>query len=156
MPQTLARIPEIKRIVGLSDGQTREGFVPCTHHSGWFNERGEWIGWGDLTREDMSSIARALKDNERFIVLHEEDSYRRFLKCSLPDFRDMPRNEDAPGLDYIAMHAIFIIERRHIYIVSNVQPKRGVESGGWGVRSQFIDTATARDKILESQLEAVC
>jgi hypothetical protein len=102
----------------------------------------------------MESIARELKDGERFIVLHQEDSFLRFLRDIVPDPTRVLRTEDNVDLEYISAHAFFIIERNFIFPVSNVHPRRDVEvTNGIGV--QIIDPATAQEKILGAQLETV-
>ena len=152
MTKNEERTQLIKTCVGLSDGQRRhEGVrVGGTRGSGWYNQRGEWVGWGDLDAEEMRGIAHVLAPNELFIVLHEGDSYYRFLRDLVPDTSRGARSEDAPGLDYIAARAFFIIGKGAIWRVHNVQPSRPVETM-YGVDYHFIDQKHAEEKILHSQ-----
>jgi hypothetical protein len=144
------RQPCLKELVGLSDGQQRLGFVPGTKRSGWFNKDGRWVGWGDLTNRDMVNIASRLKPGEQFIVVHEEDSYRRFLKDIVPDPTRILRTEDTLGLEYVAEHAMFLITPDCIFPVSNVHPRRDAEMWG-GISYQIIDNATAEAMILDGR-----
>lgn len=139
-----------KSILGLNDGQERVGFVPSTKRSNWYNELGEWVGWGDLTREDMQTIARLLEDGERFIVLHEWDSYRRFLRDIVPDPSRILRTENNIELAYIAEHAVFVIERGSIFRVEDVQPI-GQPEEHEGVTFRFVRSSEAKAMILGKQ-----
>jgi hypothetical protein len=85
-----------------------------------------------------------------FIVLHVGDSYYRFLRDLVPDPSRVVRNEDAPGLDYIAAHAFFIIEAGIINRVHNMQPTRPSEEMN-GVIYRFLDQNHAEEKILHLQ-----
>lgn len=152
MNMTKQRVPLLKMAVGLTDGQRhRDGHVvPGTRGSGWYNERGEWIGWGDLDSLEMRGIANRLTVGELFIVLHVEDSYFRFLRNIVPDSSRITRNEDAPGIDYIAEHVLFIIEKGQIHRVHNVHPHRPGEEKN-GVLYQVISQQTAKEKIFGRQ-----
>lgn len=138
----------IKNIAGLSDAQRHPCPVSGTRGSGWYDQSGSWVGWGDLTHREMATIAETLAAGERFIILHEEDSFRRFLRSSLPSFMSSARNEDAPGINYVATHALFIIEPRFIFRVDSIQPNRGIEECATGVNFQFIGKLEAKEKIL--------
>ena len=154
----VAKVQGIKNLVGLLDGQRRTEAlrVACTRRSGWYNNHGEWIGWGDLSGQDMQDISVNLKENESFFVLHEEDAFLKFLRNLVPDASRIVRNEDAPGLDYIATHALFIIEMNAIYRVHHVHPSRPAERQN-GIAYQVIDSNMARAKILgKEKADSVC
>lgn len=135
--------PEHMASVGLFIGQRHRLFVPGTKGSGWYNERGDWFGWGDLTNQNMVAIAQTLKPEQLFIVLHEEDAFRRFLRNVLPDLSRVARSEDAPGLDYVMHHALFVIAQGEISRVHDVHPRRPPEVTG-GIAYRIVECATAR------------
>ncbi|OGZ05923.1 MAG: hypothetical protein A2845_03930 [Candidatus Lloydbacteria bacterium RIFCSPHIGHO2_01_FULL_49_22] len=74
-----------------------------THNSGWYNKAGEKLGWGDLSVENMVCIAAELEADELFIVLSEGKSYWDHQTNGLP--------ESAPGIAYVAKHAMYVIAR---------------------------------------------
>lgn len=137
----------INSLLGLSNGQQRSLFISGTKGSGWYNEKGQWIGWGDLSNEDMVAVARTLGVGARFIVLHAEDAYWRFQKVIVRDPSRAYRDEDAPGLDYIAEHAILIVETNAIYTVNQVLPPRNTDVRD-GITYQVLDKKAAIEKIL--------
>lgn len=137
--------------VDLTDGQNQHGSIPSTKGSGWYNQHGERVGRGGLTRMQMIEIAKGMREGERLIVLHEEDSFRRFLRSSLPDWIYKQRDEDAPGLPHIASHALFIIERNTILRVEKVQPIREAEMVG-DVRFKLISPEDAEARVLGKEV----
>jgi hypothetical protein len=141
----------LKLALGLRDGQRHSDHVSGTRGAGWYNERGQWLGWGDLRNPDLEAIATELTYGERFIILHEEDSYRRFIRNIVPGLSRAFRNEDAPGLDYVAEHAILIIETRAIYSISLVLSARTEWRNG--ITYQVIDKCVAEENILGATLD---
>lgn len=135
---------------GQKIGQRKHGYVPCTRGSGWYDKNGHWIGWGDLTREDMMRIAREIPEGERVIVLHEEDSYRRFLKVLVRDPSREFRNEDEPGLEYLSAHVLFVIESHTISRVDHVHPRRDEPSVDEGVTFRIIDKNEAAALVMSA------
>jgi len=95
-------------LFGLHCGQMCS-YEKCTHNSGWYNRAGEKLGWGDLSTHDMARIAALLETNELFVVLSEGDSYWNPRKSGI--------SESAPGVAYIAMHAMFVIAPGSVYSV---------------------------------------
>jgi len=66
------------RLFGLRQNQMRmDDFV---HNGGWYNCKGEKIGWGDLSPNDIVRLSQELEDGEDFYVLGEQDSYWNFVK----------------------------------------------------------------------------
>lgn len=107
------------RLFGISCGQIRsKDFV---HNGGWYNRQGEKLGWGDLAVEDFQKIRRGLEDGEMFIILGEHDSFWNFATTpgllghnwgTKPDI-------EAPGIDYVAAKARFIITKDGYYFVDD-------------------------------------
>ena len=85
---------------GLSNNQIRgTGII---NSAGWFNLDGERIGNGDLSTQDMATIAKTISSDDLFIVLKEVDAKM-----------DFPANLDylSPGKDYVCTHAVWMIGR---------------------------------------------
>jgi len=56
---------------GLGDAQcVADSFV---HNGRWFNRQGQLLGYGDLSKQNLSTIADELKDGELFLVMREFD-----------------------------------------------------------------------------------
>ena len=65
-------------LFGLRDMQTRVAGLHCSvtkkvifHNAGWYNKKGDEIGWGDLSFGDLLNIKTGLRTGEVFIVLSE-------------------------------------------------------------------------------------
>lgn len=58
---------------GLKIGQNRAKNRFC-HKHGWYNKFGEKIGHGDLTVDDLNTIADELPPDQAFITLCKDDS----------------------------------------------------------------------------------
>lgn len=101
---------------GLSYGQLRGGSAKLTHNSGWYNKNGEKLGFGDLSSNDIKRIAREIAPDELFIVLGEKDSYWNFYHNGR-----INDDEGAPGIDYVAEHARFIIAKSEAFYVNRYQ-----------------------------------
>lgn len=84
-------------LFGLQLDQKRQNEV--IRNAGWFNIKGEKIGKGDLSLDDIDNIACGLQSEDLFIILNEADSSW-----------DMPGNLDrfAPGLPYVMEKARWI------------------------------------------------
>jgi len=106
-----------KNLFGLRCGSIRYGDTKIIHNGGWYNKYGEKLGWGDLSAEDFERIARELESNELFVVLGEEDSHWNFIVRS----RIVGMGSEAPGLDYVAEHAQYVVTKGQTYHVSRFQ-----------------------------------
>jgi hypothetical protein len=73
--------------------------------AGWFNGKGERLGYGDLSIKDINRISKNIPDNEMFYVLSEVDASW-----------DIPKELDrsAPGTDYVINNASWIIGQKLI------------------------------------------
>ncbi len=60
---------------GLLSGQMRFGDDRVVHNGGWYDGRGEKLGWGDFGKRDGARVAREIADGETFYVLLEHDSF---------------------------------------------------------------------------------
>ena len=93
---------EGNELFGIHNDQIR-GY-DFVHNGGWYNQKGEKLGWGDLSIDDIETISLELKEGEAFVVLSERSSSWNFILS--PEI-DVP--VDAPGVDYIAKHAMLVI-----------------------------------------------
>lgn len=100
---------------GLRCGQMRGGDTRMTRNSGWYNKAGEKLGFGDLSAKDFQRIASELEDGELFVILGEQDSFWNFVG-SMAETKPMV---EAPGVDYVAEHAIYVIARNQLYRVDH-------------------------------------
>lgn len=116
-------------VFGLRCGQMRYRPDKITHNSGWYNKLGEKLGWGDLGASDFKRIAKELEDGELFIILGESDSFWNFVTQIGPIgsmLKTTPTIE-APGIDYVASHARFVIAQGKLYFVDDFcSSKQGV------------------------------
>lgn len=107
------------RLFGLSCGQIRgKDFV---HNGGWYNKAGEKLGWGDLAIEDFQKIRRELEDGELFIILGEQDSFWNFVTRPgiIGSMAQVKPDVEAPGVDYVAEKARFVITKDGYFFVSD-------------------------------------
>lgn len=58
---------------GFRCGQMRANRV--VHNGSWYNNKGEKIGWGDLSQDDLQTISSQICDNELFVILGEHDGF---------------------------------------------------------------------------------
>jgi hypothetical protein len=103
---------------GLSRDQMRGNVM--IQNGGWFNVKGELLGFGDLAPNDLVHIAEGLEEGELFVVLYES-SWRFQLPGNL--------ERDAPGVEYVAAKCSHIIARsRYYHVESYVGENEGVET----------------------------
>jgi hypothetical protein len=89
------------------------------HNNGWYNKVGEKLGWGDLSPEDFRKISLELEKGELFIILSESDSFWNFVTQPgiIGSMAAVKPTEDAPGVDYVAEKARYIIQNGQLYSV---------------------------------------
>jgi len=91
------------------------------HNGGWYNKAGEKLGWGDLSVKDMKYICDSLNADELFIILGEQESFWDFvsdLGHSAQTATTRPEI-DAPGVDYVAEHALYILAKGKLHVVAH-------------------------------------
>jgi len=110
---------ESRNALGIVTGQIRaEDYV---HNGGWYNGRGEKIGWGDLSPADFKRIRDqlAMSPGEMFIVLGERDSFWNFVKMRRGDngeiYGSVDDIEGEPGIDYIVFNARWLISSSGVF-----------------------------------------
>ncbi len=118
-----SQFERVSSLFGLSCGQIRgKDFV---HNGGWYNKQGEKLGWGDLAVEDFQKIRRELEDGELFIILGEKDSFWNFTTTPglLGHNCGTKPTIEAPGVDYVAAKARFIINKEGYHFVDDYSRK---------------------------------
>jgi hypothetical protein len=109
------------RVLGLTTGQTRMGADKVGHNAGWYNKRGEKVGWGDISLRDMTRIVQLLAkgaSDELFITMGEQDSFWNFVEKPIGPIGAMCKTteqEKAPGFDYLVEHAMYVISKEGIH-----------------------------------------
>ncbi len=97
---------------------------------GWYNKKGEKLGWGDLSPDDFLNIKRLLKPAELFIVLSRSDSQDAFVtehSSIMGSLSEVTPDIEAPGVEYVAETCIYIITNDTIYMVDSYAPDLGVD-----------------------------
>lgn len=95
---------------GLRYEQMRDTQV-VVRNAGWFNKRGERLGFGDLSRGDLVGISEGLNQNELFVVLNDDDSYRSFTRGEVPWDKFQ-----IPGIEYIVDHFEVMVQKGLVLI----------------------------------------
>lgn len=102
--------------------------VELVHNGGWYNTKGEKIGWGDLASEDIPKIQAALEQGEIFVVLSESDSYWNFVTFADSKTVVNPK-ESNPGLDYLSKKARWLISKNMVWFVTNYETEPAAHLG---------------------------
>lgn len=102
---------------GLHRGQMRGNDL--VHNGGWYNRRGEKLGWGDLSAEDIVRISREIAEDKIFIILSEKNSSSDLFTCSgaTCSLAQTKRNMEVPGPEYVAEKCFIIIGHGEIWWV---------------------------------------
>ena len=114
-------------LFGLRCGQVRGGGnAKMTHNSGWYNKAGEKLGFGDLSVTDFQRISKELADGELFIILGESASFWNFVTQHgiIGSMCQTKPTVEAPGVEYTAKYAMYVIARNQLYCVSNEESKK--------------------------------
>src|SRR3989338_918088 len=117
-------------LFGLRCGQCRgDDFV---HNGGWYNRAGEKLGFGDLAPADFLEVSNNLEDGEMFIILSESDSFWKFVYRPglIGSMAAVKPDVEAPGVEYVAEHAMYVIARHQFYFVDRYGRKEGVVTMG--------------------------
>jgi hypothetical protein len=104
---------EVARAVfGLVTGQIRGHDL--FSKAGWYNEKGEKLGWGDISPRDVKNIQNYLELGQAFILLSENASYWSFTKFHGRADEVHP-SERAPGIDYCLQNAKLVITKSGLF-----------------------------------------
>jgi len=104
---------------GFQTGQQK--FInKLTHNSGWYNKKGEKLGFGDLDVNDLRLIIAGLEPDEMFIVLSEHDSFWRFVTrvSIIGSMAATKPDEKAPGPQYVSEKAMYAFAKGIAYTIN--------------------------------------
>lgn len=109
---------------GLINNQVRGDSI--IQSAGWFNQKGERLGAGDLSLKDMQNISKNISVAEAFFVLPELDA-----SWDIPSHLD----RSAPGFNYIVQKATWAIMKGSgggtiIRIRDDIEKTENVERDG--------------------------
>lgn len=147
-------------VVGCREEQIRSDDL--VHNGGWYNAKGEKLGWGDLSSDDFINLARKLspKDGPLF-VLGEQDSYWKFvdnINCdntSPTGFsHDVDEKEKNPEFQYVLEHARWIVWEGCVFNVDRYQSRKDGEAYTQdALRWFFVRVDTVNKVMLEVCLD---
>lgn len=125
-----------KRMFGTEMSPVRGPFGLCSgmmcgddgkirHNAGWFNRKGELLGWGDMGPRAFTAIATELPRDEMFIILGESAWRFDFRAHGITDY-------EQPGTDYVVRKADMLIRSGRCYTVdvsdgSRWETRRGID-----------------------------
>lgn len=82
---------------GFRCGQMRANRI--VHNGNWYNKKGEKIGWGDLSKDDLQTISSQINDNELFVILGEHDGFWKLT----------PEEQIKPKISYLLQKCRYVI-----------------------------------------------
>jgi len=146
------------RLFGLRCGQMRST-SKVVHNGGWYNRRGEKLGWGDLSTTDFLNIQAELPELELLVVLEEEDSFWKFVTHNPGVIGSMCSTTptiDAPGVGYVATHCSFIVSSTELYHIEDDSRTTGVFEY-CNLKFKRLGRAQARNLMVSgTKLGAIC
>ena len=111
---------EASRAFGIRTGQIR--CHETVHNGGWYNTRGEKLGWGDLNPTDYARIQANLDEGDMFVILSEQDSFWAFvvqLDGPIGCMHKTAAEMYAPGIAYVKEHCFMLITKTRVVYVSD-------------------------------------
>jgi hypothetical protein len=96
----------------MISGQMRT--YDLVHNGGWYNKKGEKLGWGDMSPDTFEAISKNLPADEVFIVLTESDSYWNFVKFTGTQAKLDP-TANHPGQKYCIEKAAYFVHGGVVY-----------------------------------------
>lgn len=133
--------------LGLAFGQIWGGSYRVTKNSGWYNEKGEKIGFGDLSRDNFKTITEKLLKGEYFVVLSETDASWNFNAKGFLQGSKKKIHIDAPGVDYVSAHATWVITQGKIFKVDSFNSEKGKTVTWRGVHALVLKKDKVKDLI---------
>lgn len=113
---------------GLMCGQMRAR-SSFGHNAGWYNKKGEKLGFGDLNGKDIQNIQNGLEQDELFIILSELASFWKFVRRpgAVGSMADVDRQKEyEPGQEYVSKHFMYCVTKekvfRSVYDPKNLNP----------------------------------
>ena len=102
----------------LRNNQMSRKIEVVLRNAGWYNQKGERLGCGDISVSDMERISKGLNKHELFVILSESDSRWAFEgKTSLRFINTKYKTSsmDFPGKEYISQYCMFILAKNKIF-----------------------------------------
>ncbi|MEK7089281.1 MAG: hypothetical protein AAB920_00495 [Patescibacteria group bacterium] len=106
---------------GLSTGQKCVDMRIVDRDGGWYTKRGERLGFGELSAHDFLKIISDIDNDELFIILDGTDAYWNFQNSKTGSMAKL--SIDAPGIDYVAKHAQYVLAHKQAYYVADYPQK---------------------------------
>ena len=144
----LGRKTPASRLFGLWCAQMRHRRIRVAKNAGWYNRRGEKLGWGDLSRDDLRRIETEIARDELFIVLPERESFWAFVtKSPGPTGNEATTSpkERVPGIQYVLEHASMIIAEGRFFLVSDFEDRKRIQFQT--IRFRVITRQVARELV---------
>lgn len=134
-------------LFGIRCGQVRgKDFV---HNGGWYNRRGEKLGWGDLSPADFLRIFNEVEDDELFIILAESDSFWKFVTRLgiIGSMAVVKPDAEAPGVEYVVEYAMYIIAKHQLYCVDRYGDLKENTFDRYGLQFKVLTPDAAKQLI---------
>lgn len=106
---------QCSKAFGLCDGQC--GNDEAAHNGGWYNAKGEKLGWGDLSFPQLLRISQEIPEGEVFYVLPESASHWDFVRWSKEKndiSYSIAPDAQTPGVEYMHEKCRWVITRGRI------------------------------------------
>ena len=100
----------------LRCGQMR--WNDLVHNGGWYNKKGEKLGWGDISADDLIHLSNTLPEWEEFYILPERASFWNFVNAigTIGSACTTAPTIDAPGIEYAKENCRWVISRGTIIL----------------------------------------
>lgn len=103
--------------LGMRCGQMRPN-KGLRGNAGWYNHKGEKLGFGDISLSDLERIRKEIPAGEMFVIMGESDSYWNFY-YSVGSHGTEGLDEHNPGIDYVADKAVYAVTNEDLFLVTN-------------------------------------
>lgn len=113
------------------------------HNASWYNKHGEKLGWGDLSKAQVSKIPSLLPPGEVFVICPESASFWELR--NRPDI-----NPTRPGVEWLIANAMVVITPQGIYMPPQRYSERKPHMSklnlrGASVEAHYVDGSWFRD-----------
>jgi len=127
-----------------------EGYV-FVKNVGWYNKKGEELGFGDLAVFNIEKLKNELLENELFVVLGQEDSWERTINEAHKKYPKKVGKGKTPGPLYVASRAWVIIARGVVYEIKSSAVFPGGMETRKGIQTKIISQGEACNLILKNE-----
>lgn len=105
----------IERLNIISGRQCGDDFL---HNASWYTLDGKKIGWGDLSKSDLTLLAKELAPGQGLALAYEHDSYWPFVKFEISGDayrKKVDTKEQNPGVEWLADKISYLVVDGKIY-----------------------------------------